>query len=87
MKVTSVKIRYIQNSHIFCIASVTLDNQLIINDIKIYRDNEEYVIRLPNSRHAERNNQYSIVPNKELQTFVMNELKLIEKEKSNLENK
>ena len=39
MKVTSVKIRYIQNSHIFCIASVTLDNQLIINDIKIYRDN------------------------------------------------
>lgn len=49
MKVTSVKIRYIQNSHIFCIASVTLDNQLIINDIKIYRDNEEYVIRLPNS--------------------------------------
>ena len=66
MKVTSVKIRYIQNSHIFCIASVTLDNQLFINDIKIYRDNEEYVIRLPNSRHAERNNQYSIVPNKEL---------------------
>ncbi|MDO4831502.1 MAG: septation protein SpoVG family protein [Clostridia bacterium] len=66
MKVTSVRVRYIQSNRIFCIASVTLDNQLIINDIKVYLDNGEYVIRLPNTEYAEKNKQYSIVPKSDL---------------------
>lgn len=66
MKVTSVRIRYIKSNRILCIASVTLNNQLIINDIKVLNENNEYVIRLPNSEYAHANQQYSLVPQADL---------------------
>lgn len=66
MKVTSVRLRYIKSNHILCIASVTLNNQLIINDIKVLNENNEYVIRLPNTEFAQKNQQYSLVPQADL---------------------
>ncbi len=66
MKVTSIRMRYVQSSHILCIASITLDEQLIINDIRVYYIDKKYEIRLPNSEYAQKHNQYSIVLNKEL---------------------
>lgn len=66
MEITSIRMRYIQGNHIFGIASITLDDQLIINDIKIFRINKEYEIRLPNSEYAQKHNQYNIILNKEL---------------------
>lgn len=38
MDITSTRIRFINNSKYIAIASVTLDNELIINDIRVVAD-------------------------------------------------
>ena len=37
MKVTSVRVRRIYGKGLYAIASVTIDGELTINDIKVYR--------------------------------------------------
>lgn len=66
MKVTSTRVRILQNNRVFAIASVTLDEQLIINDIMVYDIEGNLVIKMPNSEHSKSNQQYSLVAQKEL---------------------
>lgn len=60
MKVTSTRVRLIQGKGIYAIASVTIDYELIINDIKVYRDGKDINLLFPNSENAKQNNQFSI---------------------------
>lgn len=66
MEVTSTRVRIIDNPSLYAIASVTLSDELILNDIKVYRNGNELLVRLPNSEHAKNNNQFSIVPGDKL---------------------
>lgn len=60
--VTDVRIRRINSNNIVAVASVTLNNELIINDIIVNKNNGGYQIKMPNSERAKSNNQFSIVP-------------------------
>lgn len=64
--VTDVRIRHIQSNNIIAIASVTLNNELIINDINVINDNGTIIVKLPNSEFAKNNHQYSIIPQRQL---------------------
>lgn len=63
MKITDVKIRKANSSKypdLAYIVAITIDNQLIINDIRVYkRTDESYKIKLPNhplsASHGVRN--------------------------------
>ena len=43
MKVTSVRVRRIYGKGLYAIASVTIDGELTINDIKVYRKGAEEI--------------------------------------------
>ncbi len=60
--VTDVRIRRINSNNIVAVASVTLNNELIINDIIVNNNDGGYQIKMPNSEHAKSNNQFSIIP-------------------------
>lgn len=66
MKVTSTRVRLLKGKGISAIASVTIDNELIINDIRVYKKHGRLDIRLPNSDNAKRYGQYSIIPDEQL---------------------
>ena len=61
MKVISVRVRRIYGKGLYAIASVTIDGELTINDIKVYRKGADFTLRFPNSENAKQNNQFSIL--------------------------
>lgn len=64
--VTDVRIRRIKSNNLIAIASITLNNELIINDITVSYVDGVISIKLPNSAFAESNRQYSIIPQHKL---------------------
>ena len=63
MKITDVKLRAADSSKypdLAYIVALTFDNELIINDIKVYRDGKDINLLFPNSENAKQNNQFSI---------------------------
>ena len=69
MKVTSTRVRLLKGKGISAIASVTIDNELIINDIRVYKKHGRLDIRLPNSGNAKRYGQYSIIPDEKIKAL------------------
>ena len=57
MKVTSTRVRIIGGDGIYAIASVTIDKQLTINDIKVERHGNEFTVK---TETAKLNHQYTI---------------------------
>lgn len=67
MDITSTRVRYISNSKYIAIASVTLDNELIINDIRVVADGKSDIrLIFPCSERALARRQYNILPDSEL---------------------
>lgn len=66
IKVTSTRVRMLNNNNLLAVASITLNEQLIINDIKVYFFGGVMSIKLPNTEYAKNNNQFSIVPESRL---------------------
>ena len=60
MKVTSTRVRIIGGQGIYAIASVTINNQLTINDIKVERHGNELTVKMPKTETAKLNHQYTI---------------------------
>ena len=60
MKVTSTRVRIIGGQGIYAIASVTIDHQLTINDIKVERHGNDITIKMPKTESAKINHQYTI---------------------------
>ncbi len=52
MKVTSTRVRIIGGDGIYAIASVTIDKQLTINDIKVERHGNEFTVKMPKTETA-----------------------------------
>lgn len=67
MDITSARIRFINNSKYIAIASVTLDNELIINDIRVVANGKSDIrLIFPCSERALSRRQYNILPDSEL---------------------
>ena len=66
MKVTSTRVRIIGGQGIYAVASVTIDNELIINDIIVRRNGNDITVKLPNTENAKRNSQLTIITDKKL---------------------
>ena len=67
MDITSTRIRFINNSKYIAIASVTLDNELIINDIRVVANGKSDIrLIFPCSERALSRRQYNILPDSEL---------------------
>lgn len=66
MKITSTRVRIIGGQGIYAVASVTLDNELIINDIIVRRIGSNLTIKLPNTENAKRNSQLTIITDQKL---------------------
>lgn len=62
IKVTSTRVRMLNNNNLLAVASITLNEQLIINDIKVYFTDGVISIKLPNTEYAKNNNQFSVIP-------------------------
>ena len=60
MQVTSTRVRLLRGKGIYAIASVTIDYELTINDIKVFRQGADFNLRFPNTENAKQNNQFSI---------------------------
>ena len=74
IKVTSVRVRKLNTNNLLAIASVTLNEELIINDIKVISNNEKIIIELPNSEYAKRNNQSNIIVSSKLLKQIRNDI-------------
>lgn len=62
MNITDVKVRKAPKHTPFAgIASITIDNELIINDIKIYSREDGYKIVFPNNSIAKQHGKRNIV--------------------------
>ena len=77
MKVSKTRVRLLGGDGIYAIASVTIDGELTINDIKVERKDEEIILKFPITENAKRNNQRSIIPDESL--FKEIKAKIIEK--------
>jgi len=77
MKVTKTRVRLLGGDGIYAIASVTIDGELTINDIKVERKGKEIILKFPITENAKRNNQRSIIPDESL--FKEIKAKIIEK--------
>lgn len=66
MNITATRVRLIRNSKYLAIASVTLDDELIINDIRVVKENSDIKLIFPCTERALMRNQYNIVPSAEL---------------------
>ena len=77
MKVTKTRVRLLGGDGIYAIASVTIDGELTINDIKVERKDKEIILKFPITENAKRNNQRSIIPDESL--FKEIKAKIIEK--------
>lgn len=60
MKVTSTRVRLLGGQGIYAIASVTIDNVLTINDIKVECHGNELTVILPKTETARLNKQHTI---------------------------
>lgn len=60
MKVTSTRVRVIGGDGIYAIASITIDNTLIINDIKVERHGNDIIVKMPRTESAKQSNQFSV---------------------------
>lgn len=82
INVTKVRLRQISSNNIIAIASVTLNEELIINDIRVCNENGHIQIKLPNSEYAKSNNQYSIIPQstlfKKIRCAIINNLEPVQ---------
>lgn len=66
MKVTSTRVRIIGGQGIYAVASVTIDNELTINDIIVRRNGNDITVKLPNTENAKRNSQLTIITGQKL---------------------
>lgn len=72
MRITSVRIRPLtanQRPYLIAVASITLDDELIINDIYVYRKHHnpnEYNFIFPNCKSSKEHGECSIVPTKNM---------------------
>lgn len=66
MKVTSTRVRIIGGQGIYAVASVTIDNELTINDIIVRRNGNNLTVKLPNTENAKRNSQLTIITDQKL---------------------
>ncbi|MBR1481770.1 MAG: septation protein SpoVG family protein [Ruminococcus sp.] len=66
MKVTSTRVRIIGGQGIYAVASVTIDNELTINDIIVRRNGNDITVKLPNTENAKRNSQLTIITDQKL---------------------
>lgn len=66
MKITSIRTRKINSNNLLAIASVTLDDEIIINDIKVFFSDGIISVVYPNTKRAELLNQKNIIVNNDL---------------------
>ena len=67
MEVTSARIRILKNNkNYIAIASITLDEQLIINDIKVRAIKDKYILDFPRNKFAVNNGQSNIIVSNDL---------------------
>ena len=66
MKVTKTRVRLLGGDGIYAIASVTIDNELTINDIIVRRNGNDITVKLPNTENAKRNSQLTIITDQKL---------------------
>lgn len=64
MKITTVKVKPSKSidKTFEAVASITIDNELIINDIKVFNNSGDYSIEFPNTSRATELNKQNIVP-------------------------
>lgn len=64
MNITKVNVRKAnsKNNELKAIASIVIDNELAINDIKLYESNGVYSIEFPNTEKAASLGKYNIAP-------------------------
>lgn len=65
MKISNIQIRpkrYRKGSNIKAIASVVIDDSLIINDIQLISVDGKYHLKFPSTKVAEKIGQESVVP-------------------------
>lgn len=75
MKITEIKIKQIEGfSRLKAVASITLDHQLIINDIKVLESENRCFIEFPRNSFAEFHNIENIVPTSELRKDFENQI-------------
>lgn len=70
MNISATRVRLIRNSKYLAIASVTFDNELIINDIRVVKEFSDIKLLFPCTERALAKNQYNIVPSAELYTKI-----------------
>lgn len=75
MQITDIKIRRIEGfSRLKAIASITLDKELIINDIKVLESKNRCFIEFPKNSFAKTHNRENIIPTSELRTTLENKI-------------
>jgi DNA-binding cell septation regulator SpoVG len=71
MVITKVKIRLMDKPRLKAIASITLDNELTINDIKVIKTGKRLCSEFPKHQFAKNNNLEYIVPlNKDIRRMI-----------------
>ena len=75
LQITDIKIRRIEGfSRLKAIASITLDKELIINDIKVLESKNRCFIEFPKNSFAKTHNRENIIPTSELRTTLENKI-------------
>lgn len=62
MKISEVKVTLCNSPPIIAIASITIDNALAINDIRVIKKNNSCYIQFPNHPTTEAHGKHNIVP-------------------------
>jgi len=60
MKITSTRVRIVGGEGIYAIASVTIDEVMTINDIRVERHGNDITVKMPQTETAKTNKQYTI---------------------------
>lgn len=78
MEITNVRVRMVRNKpRLKAVASITLDNSLILNDIRIVQTKERLCVEFPRNPYASDANkiEYVVVPlSMEVRSMLENEI-------------
>lgn len=77
LEITNIRLNLVENNNILAIATVTLNDMLVISGIRLYEGKKGYYIIFPARRNKD-NRKYNVVYpcNNELREKILNEIQV-----------
>lgn len=76
IEITNIRLNLIENSNILAVATITLNDAIVISGIRLYEGRKEYYILFPARNNKNRKFNVVFPCNNELREKILNEIQI-----------